>query len=61
MVENLPNFRQNLSAFVRGWQLVAVGVTSSRMTAGYSPGRVLVQTRHPLVDSNGLLSKLVSK
>ncbi len=23
----LPNFLQNLSAFVRGWQLVAVGVT----------------------------------
>ncbi len=30
MVEKFPNFRQNLSAFVhvvRGWQLVAVGVT----------------------------------
>ncbi len=22
MVENFPNFRQNLSDFVRGWQLV---------------------------------------
>ncbi len=27
MVEKFPKFRQNLSAFVRGWQLVAVGVT----------------------------------
>ncbi len=27
MVEKFPNFRQKLSAFVRGWQLVAVGVT----------------------------------
>ncbi len=45
-VEKFPNFRQNLSAFVRGWQLVAVGVTSCdssgsydtswRMTAGMS-------------------------
>ena len=26
-VEKFGNFRQNLSAFVRGWQLVAVGVT----------------------------------
>ncbi len=27
MVEKFLNFRQNLSAFGRGWQLVAVGVT----------------------------------
>ncbi len=27
MVEKFPNFGQNLSAFVRGWQLVVVGVT----------------------------------
>ncbi len=27
MVEKFPNFQQNLSAFVRGWQPLAVGVT----------------------------------
>ncbi len=27
MVEKVPDFRYNLSAFIRGWQLVAAGVT----------------------------------
>ncbi len=63
MVEKFPNFWQNLSTFVRGWQLVAVGVTwpfwimwhqleddSWEVQAG-----VPVQSRPPLVDSDGLL------
>ncbi len=29
--KKFPNFRQNLSAFVRGWQLVAVGTWSRRV------------------------------
>ncbi len=68
MVEKFPNFRQNLSAFVRGWQLVAVqGVTwpfwimwhqleddSSAVQAG-----VPVQSRPLLVDSDELWSDLL--
>ena len=61
--KKFPNFWQNLSAFVRGWQLVAVGVTWPfwimwHQLVGDSWGvqaGVPVQSRPPSVGSDGLL------
>ncbi len=69
MAEKLPNFWRNLSAFIRGWQLVAVGLkcySGTLLVYSHSmnkhwPYMVLINPGKGLLYQEKLISKLCNK